>query len=156
MVWSQGAALYTKAVGWGLPEPYVDAACPCAAPVVAMDANGNAVAVWSEDNDVLATRYDVGSGWSQATVIDNYSGDAYASDIAIDADGNATAVWFQHVTLNRTAIFANRYSVGQGWGSAQRIELSPDTGSSQPKCRRPLPMVDRIHLRPRRDSRSIA
>ena len=126
------AVLYTKATGWGVAGPIVDAQ-QAAAPVVDIGVNGNAVTVWSDDNDIYASRYGVGSGWSEAVLIENNSGDAYASDIAVDADGNATAVWYQSTSPSSLSVFTNRYTVGQGWGSDQRMELTPDSISSEPK-----------------------
>lgn len=44
----------------------------------------------------------------------------YTPDVAFDAAGNALAVWMQLDA--RDNIWANRYTVGAGWGTAQVIE----------------------------------
>jgi hypothetical protein len=126
------ASMYTKAGGWAAGGPIVDGQSARTAPV-GIDQNGNAVAVWSDDNDIHANRYEVGVGWGTAVLIENNSGNAYASDVAVDADGNATAVWWQMINASSSSVFVNRYTVGQGWGSDQRLELTPDSGASQPK-----------------------
>jgi hypothetical protein len=127
------AAVYTKAGGWGIAGPIADGQYTTYDAPVGIDANGNAIAVWSDDNNVHASRYEVGVGWGTAVLIENNSGNAYASDVAVDADGNATAVWHQNTGGNLSGIFTNRYTVGVGWGSDERIELTPDAGSGQPK-----------------------
>jgi hypothetical protein len=37
------------------------------------------------------------------------------------------------INASSSSVFVNRYTVGQGWGSDQRLELTPDSGASQPK-----------------------
>ena len=124
------AAVYTEATGWGVAGPVVaDGQRTFDAPV-GIDASGNAVAIWSDDNDIHASRYEVGTGWSDAVLIENNSGTASASDIAVDGDGNAIAVWFGSAPAK---VFYNRYTVGQGWGSDQLLELTPNSDSRHPR-----------------------
>jgi len=79
------------------------------------DDQGVAISIW-------ANRYDVVSGtWGTATLIETGSGAADNADVAMDSSGNAIAVWKQSDgTFNST--YANRYVVGQGWGTATLIE----------------------------------
>lgn len=62
---------------------------------IAMDANGNAVAVWAQSASIWANRYLVGTGWSGATTIDSSptGGPSSNPQVAIDDNGNALAVW---------------------------------------------------------------
>jgi hypothetical protein len=64
-------------------------------PQVAMDASGNAVAVWGQGRHIWSARYVAGTGWGTPANIDNVAGDFDASQprIAVDASGNALAVW---------------------------------------------------------------
>ena len=77
---------------------------------VAVDASGNAMAVWEKvritnlANDVWYSRYTVGLGWSAPAVIPRLFVDDPAAgptensrnpDVAMDASGNAIAVWRQ-------------------------------------------------------------
>jgi hypothetical protein len=100
-------------------------------PQIAMDANGNAIAVWSQvDNSgpdtplrIYANRYSA-ERWGLPELIGTPPGNGWASQIAIDANGNAIAVWWQQdgTTFN---IYANRYSGGR-WGIAELIEFTDD------------------------------
>jgi hypothetical protein len=95
-------------------------------PDIAMDAGGNALAVWSQSDSIRqsiwANRYTVGSGWGTAQLIEtDDAGDAGSSRIVMDAGGNALAVWSQS-DGTRYNIWFNRYTVGSGWGTAQLIE----------------------------------
>ncbi len=117
------------------------------APQIAADANGNFVAVWRgydglvhQRYNVWANRYVAGAGWGSAALISNNTtdpaaiGDALVSrnadtpHIAMDAAGNALAVWTQ-----ATSIYANRYTAGVGWGSAQLIENDVKWAASAPR-----------------------
>lgn len=64
-------------------------------PQVAMDASGNAVAVWGQASHIWSARYVAGTGWGTPADIDNGAGDFPANQprIAVDASGNALAVW---------------------------------------------------------------
>lgn len=64
-------------------------------PQVAMDASGNAVAVWGQGSHVWSARYVAGTGWGTPADIDNGAGGFPSNQprIAVDASGNALAVW---------------------------------------------------------------
>jgi hypothetical protein len=69
------------------------------APQIALDAAGNALAVWTQSDgtrdNIWSNRYTVGSGWGTAELIEtDDAGDATAPQIALDTAGNALAVWY--------------------------------------------------------------
>lgn len=117
---------------WGTAELIQTANADSArAPQIAMDGNGNAIAVWAQSADanapshIWANRFSAASGaWEMATALETaVVGGAVDPRIALDTGGNALVVWSQSdVTLTRTDIWANRYSAGSGWGTAQLIE----------------------------------
>jgi hypothetical protein len=118
---------YVTGTGWGTATLIeTDNSGGANLPQVAVDANGNAIAVWNQDDgtryNVWANRYDVGTGWGTATLIENdNTGDAYPPHVDVDGSGNAISVWYQDDGTNLN-ILANRYVVGTGWGSATLIE----------------------------------
>jgi len=122
---------YTVGSGWGTAMLIeTDDAGNAVYPQVAMDANGNAFAIWRQSdgtiNNIWSNRYSVGSGWGTATLVETDAGNTYdRPQIAMDASGNALAVWIQDYSI-RTYIVSNRYTVGSGWGTATPIES--DTG----------------------------
>ncbi len=122
---------YTAGSGWGTASLIeTDNAGNASSPQIAIDANGNALAVW---NQFDGTRYNIwanrfiagtgaGTGWGTATLIEtDNAGNAYFPQIAIDTNGNALAVWTQS-DGTRYNIVANRYTAGTGWGTASPIE----------------------------------
>ncbi len=117
---------YTSGVGWGTAELIESSNKGDARfPQVAVDPSGNATAVWYQSDgireNIWANRRVVGMGWGTAVLIEtNDTGDARFPQVAVDQSGNAVAVW--HQSDIRTNIWANRYVVGMGWGTAELIE----------------------------------
>ncbi len=106
-------------------------------PSIASDSSGNMIAVWQQVNgtrtNIWANRYTVGSGWGIAQLIETDDlGDVYSPSIASDPSGNMIAVWSQG-DGTRDNIWANRYTVGSGWGTAQLIETDNAGSASSPQ-----------------------
>jgi hypothetical protein len=103
-------------------------------PDVAMDPGGNATVVWHQSDgmrfDIWSNRYTAATGeWGTAELIeDDDTGDADSAEVGLDADGHATAAWKQFDGIT-TGVWANRYTPGDGWGTAKRIE-SNDVGDA--------------------------
>jgi hypothetical protein len=93
-----------------------------------MDSNGNAVAVWVQNdgtyNTMFSNRYVAGAGWSSPVVIESNTGDADFARVAVNGSGNAMALWKQFNGVNYD-IWANRYDAASGWGTATLIETNP-------------------------------
>ncbi len=142
-VWSQSdgtrytirANRYTLSGGWGAATVIQsDNAGGAHSPQVALDASGNAVAVWQQSDgtryNIRANRYTPSGGWGTATVIESDdAGDAQGPQVAMDGSGNAIAVWYQS-DGTRTNIWANRYTPSGGWGTAAVIETD-NAGDAQ-------------------------
>lgn len=129
---------YTPGQGWGTPQ-LVETGSAGAAydPQIAIDAGGNAMVVWHQSDgvrlNIWANLYTAGGGWGTAQRIEsNNTGAAFYPQIAIDADGNALAVWPQSDGL-RNNMWANRYTAGCGWGTAQLIETDNAGGAFSPQ-----------------------
>ena len=106
-------------------------------PQIAIDANGNALAVWSRydgvSENIWANRYTAGVGWGAASLIEtDNAGPATAPKVAFDAAGNALAVWQQSDGLRRN-IWSNRYTAGVGWGTAELIEWNNAADANLPQ-----------------------
>lgn len=101
--------------------------------VVAMDGDGNAIAVWEQTDgtryNVVANRYSVSGGWGTAQLIEtDNSGGARDPAIGFDASMNAIVVW-SSLDDTRDNIWSNRYVAGSGWGNAQLVETD-NTGDA--------------------------
>lgn len=95
---------------------------------ITADVNGNAIAVWVQADDsgdrvdVWANRYVSGDSWGDPEPIETeVAGDAGFPDVAADPAGNAIAVWNESDGI-RSNIWTNRYSSGDSWGRAIRLE----------------------------------
>jgi len=129
---------YTIGSGWGTPEMIEDNAGNTGSFHVALDPNGNAVAVWSQvfvmfgDIDVWANRFTPTGGWGAAELIETNASLAFEPQVALDPNGNAVAVWDQS-DGTRTNIWANGFTPSGGWGAAERIETDNGGDASQPQ-----------------------
>jgi hypothetical protein len=111
--------------GWGEPLLFDDRS---SVPNVAMNAAGDAMAVWYTSANFgpqRARRYDAGLGWQPIENAAAAGGSVYPAGVAIDADDNALAVW------NRYNMIQSRYSAGAGWGTEAPLEALGSTEASQ-------------------------
>jgi hypothetical protein len=127
-IWSNR---YTASTGlWGTPEMIEtdDSGWTYMTPQVAIDADGNAVAVWHQSDgtrtNIWSNRYTASTGlWGTAALIEtDNAGNANDPQVAVGANGDAMAVWYQS-DGTRTNIWSNRYTASTGlWGTAALIE----------------------------------
>ena len=117
-------------LGWKIPTFVSEQDREAASPQVAVDPNGNAIVIWTQDDghltNVWANRFVTGVGWGAPTLIENNdTGDAFEPMLAIDPSGNAWAVWDQIVRqacgCERHSVWANRFVPEAGWGEATLI-----------------------------------
>jgi uncharacterized protein YbdZ (MbtH family) len=105
---------YSAETGWGSPAVIeTNDGGEARFPRIAMDTNGNALAVWRQIDGsrikIWASRYRSGGGWAEPVLVENSAliGNALGPRIALDGRGNAHVVWFQPVN-GQGSIFANR------------------------------------------------
>ncbi len=121
------AARYTAAHGWEPAQEIEDDSTNAYFPKVGIDAGGNAIATWSQNDAVqdrthiYANRYVVGRGWGTGVPLQS-DPNALANEpfMAMDAHGNATVAWVQY-TAPQNGLWTTRYTANRGWGVAERI-----------------------------------
>ena len=128
---------YVKGTGWQTPELIeTDNTGSAFPPQLAMDPNGNAIAVWQQNDgtsfNILANRYVKGTGWEAAEIIETMAGNAGSPQVAMDSSGNAIATWQQN-DGTRNNIWANRYVAGTGWQDAELIETDNTGNAGSPQ-----------------------
>lgn len=130
---------YVVGTGWGTAQLIeTDNAGDIDVPQVAMDGSGNAIAVWRQFDgtraNIMANRYVAATNsWGMAELIEtDNAGHAGVAQVAMDSSGNAIAVWRQS-DGSRQNIWANRYVVGTGWGTAQLIETDNADSAEVPQ-----------------------
>jgi hypothetical protein len=122
---------------WGTAELIeTDDSGDADSPQIAMDADGNAIAVWRQSDgvryNIWANRFD-GSNWGTAELIEtDDSGDADSPQIAMIADGNAIAVWRQSSDASQKSVWAKRFD-GSAWGTAELISTETGNPSNGPQ-----------------------
>ena len=62
-------------------------------PQIAMDPQGNAVAVWVQNSNCYANRYRIDSGWGSPEKIESLAIGVVDPRIVIDTMGNVTVIW---------------------------------------------------------------
>ncbi|MFQ6012673.1 MAG: PKD domain-containing protein [Thermoplasmata archaeon] len=124
---------FVPGVGWGTAELIeTDDAGDARDPHVAVAPEGNAIAVWEQDDgtgsNIWANRFVPGAGWDIAELVETEAGNAYRAHVAVAPEGNAVAVWDQF-DGTRSNIWANLFVPGIGWGTAELIETD-DAGDA--------------------------
>ncbi len=122
---------------WGGPELISLSQGSASDPDIAVDASGNAIAVWREsfqnEQTVWSNRYTAGVGWGTAEIIKTAPGNALQlPKVAVDPAGNAIAVWEQS-TPPIISVYANRYTAGGGWGTAVLLETDDVNKATGPQ-----------------------
>jgi hypothetical protein len=107
---------------WSPPVSISTSGVDSSDPHIAMDAAGNAVALWLENDTLVSKALPLGMDWSSSSTLAD-SG-ASASQLVVDPAGNATAIWVESTVINvATKPF------GSSWSSATTLSAS---GSSSP------------------------
>jgi hypothetical protein len=112
---------------WEAPAP-ISAPSPATLdPTVAVDASGDAVAVWQivvgNESVVEAATRPAGEPWTSPEVISPAGEEAVGPDIALDGAGDAVVVW-EAVGGSSDVIDVAARPAGGAWGAAQGISPS--------------------------------
>jgi hypothetical protein len=104
---------YTAGQGWGLAVQIENASGDASQPQIAIDASGNAIAVWRQfdgtRDNIWSSRYIVSGGWGSAQLVEtDDTSSADSPQIAFGPAGTAIAVWSQD-SASRTSIWTNTY-----------------------------------------------
>ncbi|HYA10849.1 MAG TPA: Ig-like domain-containing protein [Thermoplasmata archaeon] len=121
------AAFYQDGVGWKAPVPIDQPYDWSYSPVLAMNAFGDAIAVWEvwtgSTYNIFANRYVPGTGWAAAADLSVSSNYSYNPTVAIDGSGNAIAAWYQF-DGSTYHVYVDRYSTLTGWAAPLLAETS--------------------------------
>ncbi len=139
---------YISGIGWGEPE-FIDTnifigvpgettrllASGAAPPQIALDGDGNAIAIWDQYNgkfisSIWVNRYNLNSGWGVAEPFGN--GEiSREPQLNMNSDGNAIVV-FKQSDGSRSNTWAREYTRDLGWGESELIGIeSFGSASSQ-------------------------
>jgi hypothetical protein len=133
----RSARLDAATGGWSAPVTVNDGLHQAIAPYLAVDAEGDALAIWSEPTGVVARRF-LGStaSWASLVVVQGPStgvGVSATPLVGLDAKGNAVASWVQQVgSPPRPHLFSANLAAATGTWTAPAI-------SSRTRARFPSP-----------------
>jgi hypothetical protein len=133
VVWSQlsstgrydvWANRYVLGVGWGVSARIeTDNLGDALDARVAVSADGNAIAVWLQSDNVWVNHFTPAGGWSAPQLLETESGRVDVARLSMNFRGDAVVAWRQRDGTTYDA-WANRYIVGAGWQGATRLELT--------------------------------
>jgi hypothetical protein len=119
------SARYVPASGWTATQLIETGNDSADVPKLAVNANGDAVAVWVQNSRVWSNRYTAGVGWGSATQVETTNMQpALEPQVAIDGSGNVLTVWRQLDGSAKYRVWANRYAAGGGWGTPAAISAA--------------------------------
>jgi hypothetical protein len=127
------AAIFTPAGGWGMAATLsVNDTSGGSLPQIAVDASGNALAVWIERESLFApwrlvvSRFIAGSGtWELALRLDSdaIGEPTNSAHVAMNAAGEAMVLWpAPSGTLGTDALWVRRLAANGGWSDAQLLD----------------------------------
>lgn len=111
---------------------------------VVVDSSGNVIVIWWQSNGSLknlwANRYASGSWGTAEIILDatnllNMSDPLPVPSVVVDGSGNVTVVWSQEDSTGWNQ-WANKFTVGSGWGPATKIEVGSGSVSD------PITVID--------------
>ncbi|MET0306627.1 MAG: PKD domain-containing protein [Solirubrobacterales bacterium] len=117
---------------WSAPDDLSDAGQDAGEPSVAMDDEGDAVAVWTrlDGPDIIQAAVRPASGdWANADDLSDAGGEAGQPDAAMDEAGDAVAVWRRYNGSNFIVQAAVRPAAGE-WADADDLSASGQDGAS--------------------------
>ena len=128
---------YTSGEGWLEAELLEDTDEEVRPPLVAMNKEGQAVAIWRQTNETTA-RWDIwgnlfveGTGWTGAKPIaaDGLFNDDHCG-LTIDSSGSAAVVWTRRTSP--TNVLMSRCEAGSSWSAAVPIDESETADAMYP------------------------
>ncbi len=126
------AAYYTASgPTWGSAAEIGSDATASTEPDIAVDGDGNAIAVWSQvptGGSAAKIWYNKYSGmnWGTAAQVESESFNSYSPLVDFDGNGNAMSVW-----KNNGNIVSSVYKPATGWSAVQSAESQSGSGSFQ-------------------------
>ncbi|MFN7133755.1 MAG: Ig-like domain-containing protein, partial [Myxococcales bacterium] len=124
--WRLFSSTYVPGTGWSVATRLAPSATGNTVdPGISIGRNGHGMAVWSQTdgprNNIYAATWSATAGWGTPTLIESHAGDGYTPRVFVDGAGNAVAGWSVYEG-STVSIWANRYTAGGGWGTAQQLE----------------------------------
>jgi hypothetical protein len=121
---------FVPGAGWAMPSLIEQQPATAESLQLAFASSGAGIAVWLQETgpfeteDVWASRYVAGSGWTSPVMLEQRDDGAGDPAIAVSADGTAIAVWGQ--SDGDSSLRMNRFVPGAGWSGDSSIAAAVD------------------------------
>jgi len=154
--WTVWTSRFDASGGWEGAELLSTSPLDATHASLAMDADGNAIAIWVQsayvDCSIWSRRYTLDTGWGAPEPIAAtaaWSNCDYAK-VAVGAAGDAVAVW----RVRFGSYWSNRYTPGQGWSEPEAFDIDMEVvdfavdgdGTAMVALRRYYEAEDKINL----------
>ncbi|MGD8567946.1 MAG: hypothetical protein PVJ39_07650 [Gammaproteobacteria bacterium] len=110
--------VYDEKSGWSTEQKVSDTA-PYSVPQLALDENGNAIAVWEKTttgpnpyvdfHDIYAFYYSPDKGWYNSQSIETFDGDSTYPQLSMTESGDTLAIWEQSSNIGGATLWSNYY-----------------------------------------------
>ncbi len=100
-------------------------------PAIAVNANGKAIAAWSEGSppSLWINSYSPAFGWGKAERVGALTGIECGARIALNSTGDAVLAWV-HVVNNSVELLAATYNPTTGWSQPSQLDVNTVTSGS--------------------------
>jgi hypothetical protein len=102
---------------WGSPVSISTSGVNASSPHVGIDSNGNSVAIWLENDALMANTLPAGGSWGTSVTL--ASSGASSPHLVVDPAGNATAMW-----LEGGLVLVATLPAGSTWGTPFALSSS--------------------------------
>jgi len=122
---------YTPDSGWG-PAVWMENTDSSYGPQVAIDSEGNAIAVWGQyDSSIMVKYYSVVDDWSTTSDIRTEISSTSNPQVQFIAPGEVIVTWKQYIAyFNRVVV--RRFSEETGWSEIQILDVDNDGVTNEP------------------------
>jgi hypothetical protein len=85
-------------------------------PKMAMGANGNAIVVWEQNDNIVSRKFDASTeSWDSLKQLESGSGRSRNPEVAIDGNGDAMAIWKQSDGLGDSLVASRYHKISDSW-----------------------------------------
>jgi hypothetical protein len=134
-VWS---SYYDHNHGWDEPVTIQDDAADAYSPLVVIDKQGNAIAIWNQTNpdydrtNIYSNYFEKGKGWTHSKIIQSDNSVlSIANSLTINEEGTAVAMWSQYDLSEgnpQTGLVTRYFRKSKGWQPSEFV-THEDAGS---------------------------
>lgn len=118
------ARRFTPTDGWGTSEVIDLGSGRTWSAELAMNADGSAIAIWQQGDEVYANQFALPGGWTGAIPLGSGEKGGLPR-VAMDPSGRAIALWLRRADYQHDRVYARELTSADGWGSIATLDTGP-------------------------------